>query len=237
MPCCHANYNALQLTFKRRLSRRLSFDAFYTWSHTLDQGQATFGTSSWQDQNDIAAEYGNSDLDVRQNFTFDYVYQLPDAPKIPKVIGSGWQVSGITQWRSGVPYTITCGACTAMTGDGTMRPDYVAGVPVLTGNNGHTGLPVLNSAAFTLPSGYANYGDLGRNTMHGPGAINFDISASKRFRVTERHSIQFRADFLNAFNHANWGNPDSNLSDGGNFGTDHNVTTGRVIQLIGRYDF
>ncbi len=236
-PCCHANYNALQTTFKRRLSNRLSFDVFYTWSHTLDQGNATFGTSSFQNQNNLDAEYGNSDLDVRHNLTVDYVYQLPDVPRIPKVIGGGWQVSGITQARSGLPYTITCGACTALTGDGVLRPNLILPDDVLTGNNGHTGAPVLNLAAFAPVSGYAVYGNLGRNTQHGPSAINFDISAGKSFKVTERQRILFRAELLNAFNHPNWGLPDANISDGGNFGRVFNVTTGRNIQLVGRYEF
>ncbi len=108
-PCCHANYNALQTTFKRRFSNRLSFDVFYTWAHTLDQSEFPFSSSTFQDQNNLDAEYGNSDLDIRHNLTVDYVYQLPGIPKIPKVIGSGWQDSGITQARSGLPYTITCG--------------------------------------------------------------------------------------------------------------------------------
>ncbi len=237
IPCCHANYNSLQATFKRRLSQRLSFDVFYTWAHTLDQGNATFGSSGFQNQNNLDAEYGNSDLDVRQNLTVDYVYQLPAAPKIPKLIGSGWQVSGITQVRSGLPYTIVCGSCTAMTGDGSIRPDYLAGSAVTTGNDGHTGDPVLNLAAFAPVSGYAVYGNLGRNTQHGPGAVNFDVSAGKSFAVTERLKILFRAEFLNVFNHANWGNPDSNISDGGNFGRVFDVSTGRSIQLVGRIDF
>ncbi len=235
--CCHGNYNALQGTFKRRLSNRLSFDVFYTWSHTMDHGFYPFSSSAWQNQSDVAAEYASSDYDVRQNLTIDYVYQLPGVPKIPKVIGSGWQVSGITQARSGLPYTIICGACTAMTGDGTIRPNLILPGDVLTGNDGHTGQPILNLAAFQPVSGYATYGNLGRNTEHGPNAINYDISAGKSFNVTEKQRIQFRADFLNAFNHPNWGRPDANISDGGNFGRVFGVSTGRVIQLIGRFEF
>lgn len=237
VPCCHANYNSLQTTFKRRMSKRLSFDVFYTWAHTLDQGNATFGSSGFQNQNNLDAEYGNADVDVRHNLTIDYVYQIPDIPKIPKVIGGGWQVSGITQARSGLPYTITCGSCTAMTGDGAIRPDLVDTTGVYTGDNGHTGNPVLNLAAFAPVTGYAVYGNLGRNTQHGPSAVNFDISAGKTFNITEKSRIQFRAEFLNAFNHPNWGIPDSNISDGGNFGRVFSVDTGRNIQLVGRFEF
>ncbi len=236
-PCCHANYNSMQTAFKRRLSKGLSFDVYYTWSHTLDQGNATFGSSSWQNQNNLDAEYGNSDLDVRHNLTVDYVYQLPGVPKIPKVIGSGWQVSGITQARSGLPFTVTCGACSARTGDGSIRPNLINPGAILTGSDGHEAQPVLNSAAFAPVSGYAVYGNLGRNTERGPNAVNYDISASKTFHITERQRIQFRADFLNAFNHPNWGKPDANISDGGNFGRVFNVSTGRNIQLVGRFEF
>ena len=86
-------------------------------------------------------------------------------------------------------------------------------------------------------SGYSVYGNLGRNTQHGPAATNFDISAGKTFNITEKQRILFRAEFLNAFNHPNWGRPDANISDGGNFGRVFNVTTGRNIQLVGRFEF
>ncbi|MEO8028365.1 MAG: TonB-dependent receptor, partial [Bryobacteraceae bacterium] len=106
--CCDSNYNALQISVRRRFAKGLTFNVNYSWSHSLDQGGLTFGQQA-QNFKDYVSEYGNSDYDARHNLQFDYTYEIPGLPVIPKVIGSGWQINGITVLRSGLPVTVFCG--------------------------------------------------------------------------------------------------------------------------------
>ncbi|HEX4169192.1 MAG TPA: carboxypeptidase regulatory-like domain-containing protein [Bryobacteraceae bacterium] len=234
-----SDYNALQVTFRKRISYGLSFNANYTWSHSLDDAPGVFG--SYQDDHDAMMDYGNSDFDVRHNLEFDTSYQIPGVPRVPKVIGSGWQLNVIGTIRSGFPYSVSCGCDPLQVGQSTARADLVPGVSI-TPVNFDVPANQLNLAAFTTPIGH--YGTLGRNALVGPGAVNFDTSLFKDFSLTERQKVQFRAEFFNIFNHPQFTNPNAALNNLPFFGqttstvsTVEGFHTSRQIQFALRYSF
>ena len=234
-----SDYQAMQLIFRQRLKRGLSFNLNYTWSHSLDDAPGVFG--SFQDDHNWMMDYGNSDFDVRHNLEMDATYQIPGAPHVPKVIGSGWQFNLIGTIRSGFPYSVSCGCDPLLVGQTNGRADLVPGVSITPPNYN---LPAnqLNVAAFVAPVGH--YGDLGRNALRGPGAVNFDTSLFKDFSVTERQKIQFRAELFNIFNHPQFSNPNAALNNLPLFGqttstvsTVEGFDTHRQIQFGLRYSF
>ena len=101
----HSNYNSLQATLTKRLSHGLSFIAGYTYAHGLDNGSLNrFGLLPQNSQN-LAAEYGNSDFDVRHRFTFTATYNIPGIKGFAQML-EGWQVNTIVSLQSAQPWTI-----------------------------------------------------------------------------------------------------------------------------------
>jgi Carboxypeptidase regulatory-like domain/TonB dependent receptor-like, beta-barrel/TonB-dependent Receptor Plug Domain len=204
-------YNALQLSFEQRFSRSLLLHADYTFSKNIDTGSIdqTQGGNNDLPQNPVStkAERGLSNYDVRNYFVVYTVWDLPSAPG-PKVLTSGWQLNAITTLSSGQPFSAVVGFDRAranpQAGTSPERPDLCPGAS----NNPILGNPTqyFNPAAFCLqPAGY--YGNLGRNTLIGPGIIMVNPSLSKVFHVNERIHLQFRAEMFNLLNHPNFAIP------------------------------
>ncbi len=235
-PSSGGNYNALQVSLKRQLSNRLSFNVNYTYAHALNNGGSVFADNT-QNDHYLPGEYGNANSDIRHYLEFNYLYQLPAVPKVPRVIGDGWQLNGITSMRTGLPINVACGCDSVGIGEGTERPNIVPGVsPQPSHKNVPTG-PQINIAAFSTPAQYT-FGNVSRNSLHGPGAVNFDMSLFKNFKAYRNGVIQFRAEAFNVFNHPNFANPGSTLSAPATFGQSFSTSTGiRSLQLAVRYDF
>jgi hypothetical protein len=238
-----ADYNGLQASFKQRLTRGLTFNVNYTWSHALDEGGVSNGpaTTANQDDQHFRNEYGSSDYDVRHYLEFDYSYMIPAIPRIPKVIGGGWQFNGVTVMRAGLPFNVICGCDAGGIGAATARPDLVSGVPTRPAN---FDLPKaqLNLAAFVTPVG--RFGNLGRNAFTGPSAYNWDFSLFKNFVIAEKHQVQFRAEVFNIFNTPQFSNPGSTTSAAATFGQSLGTIpavggfgSNRQIQFALRYAF
>lgn len=238
-----SDYSGLQATFKQRLTKGLTVNVNYTWSHALDEGGVSNGpaTTANQDDHNFRNEYGSADYDVRHYLEFDYSYEIPAIPRVPKLIGGGWQFNGVTVMRAGLPYNVICGCDAAGIGAATARPDLILGVP--TQPAGYD-LPKrqLNLAAFKAVSG--RFGTLGRNVFTGPSAYNWDFSLFKNFAVTERQQIQFRAEMFNIFNTPQFANPGSTTSSPATFGQSLSTIaavggfgSNRQIQFALRYAF
>lgn len=200
-----SDYNALQVSFRKRFAGRLGFNAHYTLGHLTDD--AVGFLKDYQDPDDVAAELADGDVDIRHNFTFDFTWALPAAPALPAWIGAGWQVSSITQLRSGLPVTAT------VTGGffgGSLRPDAVPGVDPKPDNYS---VPdhQFDPAAFVAPA-FGKYGNVGRNTLRAPGFAQVDLSLIKNTRIANTHTIQVRFEVFNAFNRANFAAPFSGLN-------------------------
>lgn len=233
-----AHYNSLQAQFTHRLRKGFQIDAYYTWSKAIDNifGFASINNPGVTPQNDdFNLQRAVSAFNVPQELKVDYYYDLPIAywTALPKLIREGWRINGITRADSGTPYTIVTGGTT---GDGVhvQRPNLICQDP-FTGVGIGLFSQVLNPACFSVPN-VANpttglfIGNLGRNTFYSPGSLNFDFSVSKLTDINERIRSEFRVEFFNIFNKANFLAPVSQLNNP-NFGRVLGANPGRQIQL------
>ncbi len=215
-----SHYEGLQAKIEKRFAKGLTFRANYSFSKTMDVGGSGFSSSaSPQNPNDFRADSALSSLDRKNIFSLDWVYQLPfgrgkqfgnGMNRLEDVIAGGWEVTGIMSATSGSPFTATLDSDIANIGARSIsqRPNVI-GDPY-SGAHSLTGLWV-NPAAFAIPAQYT-FGDLGRNTLIGPGFYQFDFGGFKNFTLTERIGMQFRAEIFNITNRVNYGNPNSDLS-------------------------
>jgi hypothetical protein len=208
-----SSYNAMQATFKRNLSKGLHFNFNYTWAHEIDDIVGFF--KDYQDENNARAERASGDTDIRHNFTFDASYDIPSARRVfgdgvPRWIGDGWQVSTVTQIRSGLPVTVTRQG--GVFGGFSFRPNIVSGVDPYCANYNVPDCQ-FNAAAFVNP-GAGVFGNAGRNILRGPNFAQVDFSVLKNTRLWENTSLQLRVDIFNLFNRANFADPSGGLVNG-----------------------
>jgi hypothetical protein len=244
-----SSYNALQLSFIRRAGKAgLSLQANYTFSHAIDDVQdPSVSTSDPQNLNNLKAERGNGSGDVRQNFAFNLLYDVPVgeghrllSSSFGSKVVSGWRVSTLGILRTGVADTVYIGTNTFGNGDFiNQRPDCVAGVTPYA--NPQTITNWLNPAAFSMPM-TGTFGNCGRNSIYGPNFRNLDFSVLKEAKLGETH-LQFRAEVFNIFNHPAFAQPDSTFGTP-SFGEVFNTLgrtlgagTSRQIQFVLRFSF
>jgi hypothetical protein len=214
-PTSYSSYNALQVGLTHRASANLVYQFSYTWSHCIDDSYAYAGlggnnvTSSITNPYDWNADKGSCGYDIRHNITANAIYMLPFKGNRWK---EGWQVSGITSWRTGVPFSL---------GEGDQmdsgnffddeRPNYIAGCNVYANQSPSNW---INEACFA-PSQYGTVGNLGRNILRGPGYAETDISVTKMTRIREKMTLQLRAEIFNIFNHPNFAPPSATIINAG----------------------
>lgn len=138
---------------------------------------------------------------------------------------AGWQLNGLWTWESGLPLDISISNA-SLNAPGNINRPNVSGPVQILGNIG-PGQLYFNTAAFSAPTPNA-FGDAGRNTLHGPRLFEIDFSVFRKFRVTERISVEFRAESFNLTNTPHFDRPDTNFSDAA-FGQ---VTTARGNQSV-----
>jgi hypothetical protein len=240
----NSSYNALQMEVTRRFSRGLQFRANYTWSKNLDMNSGLTGAQANNqaqmilDRNDLRRDWGPSAQNITSQSSISARYELPFGRGTTglgnRVIG-GWQLSGIATLLSGFPFTPQIGSNRSGDGD-TRNPDRPSLNPSFSG-------PVLlqnpnqwfNPNAFILPAA-GTFGNLGRETLTGPGLAEVDLSLVKNTAVAERASLQFRAELFNVLNHANFGTPNAIVFANGAISSSAGLitataTTSRQIQF------
>jgi len=209
-------YNGLQTSLQKRLSYGLTFRSAYTWSHTIDNSTGAFsatdsgGSRIFVDANGnplLQYNKGNADQDIRNNFTFASLYELPFGKG--KQFGAGWSgplnyVLGGWQWnniitlQSGTPFDLYVNGSPQdrpnVSGPVSASIDHTTGQGIITGNF---------SAPETDPvSGdFKTPGSLGRNAIYGPGYHTWDSGMQKDFSILERFKLEFRGDYFNLLNH------------------------------------
>jgi hypothetical protein len=234
----NSNYHSFQTRVERRFSRGLSFLMSYTWSKAIDQG-ANISTSAnnsggfGQDARNLSAERGLSDFNVPHRLVASYVYDLPfrvTSNKVADVIVSKWQLTGILTVQKGQPFTPYDGTDQSNTAGNNDRPNVIGdwhisnpGVgawfnacTLLANGSRSNCLPGQSPAWQIQPAG--TYGNAGRNTLPGPGLVNFDLGLYRQFQVTERVAVQFRSEFFNLPNRANFFLPNATVTSS-SFGT------------------
>jgi len=215
-------YHALQTSVHRTVGD-LTLSLAYTYSHSIDSSSDRFD-GAFVDSYDLARNRASSNFDVRHNLAISYVYGLPffKGSGLQHTLLGGWQLSGITIAQTGTPFNIDNGsdfgdAAGVANGVGTgSRPDVVgdphgshpSDVPGVRG-------PLLfNPDAFAIPTGLT-FGNLGRNSLYGPGRINFDFGLFKRFSFGESRGFDFRWENFNLFNHTQYNGISGGTADGG----------------------
>jgi hypothetical protein len=221
-----SSYNSLQVKLDKKFSNGLQALVSYTYGHYIDIG----GPSFWQSaapQNDInpGADRADGNFDLRHILSASWVYELPagkgrrwmnNANPVAQAVLGGWEFTGIFHANTGGPLGVSINFDNANIGQRgmTARPNYVGGVQRLTPASGadkSTGY--INKAAFVVAPPYT-YGNLGRNTARNLGQQEFTLGTYKNFPIREnKESLQFRAEFFNAFNHVNLNDIDGTLED------------------------
>jgi hypothetical protein len=238
----NSTYNSLQIRGTQRLSHGLSLTTAYTWAKAINTyGGGAFANVGQQDpQNpqNLRADRGRDENDLRHRWVSGYLYELPflkGKQLYARVLG-GWETSGGFTLVTGGPFTVLSGRDNSLSGVGFDRPN-VNGSPELPGGRSRDDRMsrYFNTSVFTAnPAG--QFGNAGRAIISGPGSVNWDVSLSKAFRIHERHSLMFRWDSFNPLNHANLNAPNSTLTSPA-FGRIQGTSGGRVMQLSLKYTF
>jgi len=218
-----SNYNALQLDANHRFSHGVSLRGVYTWSKALDDGDSLNATAAGNAPGlvsnpfNLRADYGLATYDVRNLAVINAIYVLPfghgqarasGLEGWPNALVSGWSVNSVVTLQSGFPFTPQLSYNPSNNGDTRnpvrpfVNPDFSG--PVILGKPNQW----FNPSAFLQPpanSGF--YGNLGRDTLIGPGLATWDFSAMKETRIRERLNLQFRAEIFNLLNRANFNTP------------------------------
>ena len=237
-----SNYHALQATL-RESTKPLTIGVAYTYSHGLDDASDR-SSANFANSLDLKSNYASSDYDQRHLLNVSYLFDLPFlnlmhgfthllgtssdtedptqskgagqfSPAVRTIVG-GWQLSGITAYQTGTPFSVVNGgggdgtgsADNAGVGDGLGIGSYVdvigraKGIKPDLGNSlSNLGPLLLNPKAFSAPKGLS-FGNSGRNYLNNPARTNFNVSLLKHFKpFKERMDVEFRAEAFNVFNH------------------------------------
>ena len=232
----NTHYESLQFNYRLDNWRGLTFQASYTWSHSLGiapGGGGDFNTLS--DPYNRYYDYGPTGLDRRQTFILNYIYAFPFFKDNKGLAGSllgGWTLSGITLCETGLPLNVTLSYDNlGLGGNATDRPNINSAVTYPG-----TVASWFNTSAFSAPAALA-FGDAQEGAVRGPGRVNFNLQMYKNFRLPrEGMGLKFGAEFYNAFNHTQF--HDVNTSFGqSNFGQVVDTYDPRVIELSLKLSF
>ena len=248
----NSKYHAMEMSLKKRFSKGFTFNGHYTWSHGIAYSGidrvTAFGNRTIQDQNDWRGSVGRSFTDIRHNFSLNGAWEMQADRKLgfdsgfAKKFFEGWQFNWIVSLRTGTPIqSISSGRDTRGNNDSAVqRADYVSGEGRFSDyrsnrillNRSAFANPCLN-AGFTSDSRCGLFGNLGANVFSGPGQQVYDLSLFKTTTIKENLRLQFRAEFFNAFNRANFNAPGGSrlrLSSG-SFGQITSAQDPRQIQF------
>jgi Carboxypeptidase regulatory-like domain/TonB dependent receptor/TonB-dependent Receptor Plug Domain len=203
-----SNYNALQVQYRRPLASRLQALLNYSWSHSLDNASNDYEIEISHTIVSGASQYDSSDFDVRQSFSGALSYDLPAAGKSGPIaaLTKGWSVDTVIVARTGFPFNAVIFAPSSLAAGARIPPNLVPDQPFWIAKAGAPGGKILNANAFSVPPTPVP-GTERRNDIAGFGFTQVDLSIARKFPITERLGLQFRADAFNLFNHPNFANP------------------------------
>jgi len=247
----NSSYNSLQGSVSHRAGS-LSFLAAYTFSKCMDNA------SGLQDSIypfDHSRSISLCNFDVNQDFVVNYEWALPFERLLSSSSGwgrklaSGWTLSGITRFATGLPVTMTENDDNSLIGANAAPVDVpnFAGGKVLADTNPRHGQPYFNFALFTNEN-IGQFGNSRRRFFHGPGLNNWDLTLGKVTKITENKTLELRLEAFNLFNHAQFLNPQSEINDGypnfvggvnqgGTLGIVTGARDARILQLGARFSF
>lgn len=216
-----STYNSLQVRFQQNLWRGLTVLSSYTLAKSFDDASSFFASTGDpnfpQDSNNVRLERGPSNFDTRHRYSLSYSYDLP-SPSTQndwaRRIFGGWQSFGVLTLQSGRPFTVALLSTLDQSNTGRSVLGFGANDrPNLVGSPApaqRSESAWFNTAAFATPA-FGTFGNVGRNSLTGPGLANFNFSLLKNVQATEWLNVQFRTEFFNLFNRTNYNLPDNFL--------------------------
>lgn len=241
-------YNGLEVDVTHHLKHGMQFRGVYTYSKALDDGDnmntsiATNSPAFTANPHDIKADWGSASFDIRHAAVINATYDLPfgrsaaTSPWVSRALGN-WQISGIETLQTGLPFTPQLGYNPSNDGDSRnpVRPSWN---PAFTGQLIEGGPNQYFSPNAFEPPLNGTYGNVGRNSLPGPGLVETDFSVAKSISFTERFNLQFKAELFNLFNHTNFNTPNTIVFTSATAGPSptagqitSTATTSRQIQL------
>ena len=223
----NANYNSLQVTFRRRMLKGLAYGISYTYSKVLDDRKSTTYVP-------YSLTYGPSSNDMRNRLTPYWVWELPKASThwnngFSRWVLDNWEFSGIASFISGQPMNVNLSTTNNenITGGGDGAQVILTGNPVLPRSQ-RSFDHYFNPNVFALPA----KGQIGTAwngaAFYGPGVNNWDIAVAKHFRFGEHVDTQLRAEAYNTFNHPQWSSVNNNAQFDPTTGEQVNSALGRI---------
>jgi Carboxypeptidase regulatory-like domain/TonB dependent receptor len=233
----NANYNAAMLSVQKRLSSHFSVLGNYTFSHCINEGEATSGGAllsgnpNYSNPFDADFDRGNCATNRQSVLNLSGALTTPNFKgRLLHSVVTGWQISPILQASSGAPLNFVSGRDVALTGASSGQRLNLVGDPNLS--NPTTSL-WFNTAAFASPA-TGTFGNIGRNALNGPGYYVINLALSRRIAVREKHVIELRAEAFNILNHAHLDNPNTTLSSA-LFGQITTAEDPRILQFAIKY--
>ncbi|MCB1019013.1 MAG: TonB-dependent receptor, partial [Acidobacteria bacterium] len=217
-----SDYHAMQVQFKRRLSRSVQALASYTWSHSIDTASSDFVGSLPRVVSTPENDRGSSDFDIRHAFTGAATINLPGPSNgLLQAVFGGWSLNPILKAYSPTPFNPVRTSNAAF--GNALRPNLVVGVDPVIEDSSLPGGKRFNPAAFLTTT--TAHGNLGRNSLRGFSLWQADLGLHKRFSLTESVGLQVRGELFNLFNTPNFAPPVNNLA---------NAQFGRPTQMLNR---
>ena len=249
----NANYNAMLASLRHRFSHNFTLLSNYTWSHCIsDQDFTGELTNSRPDlyvspvsNPNLAVlngDRGNCGFDVRHNMNVSLVANTPKYQGWKGVVLNNWQIAPLLTYRTGIVFTVLTGVDTALTGTTTSfkdRPNLVGDPQSGTCANGSavgSRNCWFNTAAYVAPAS-GTFGNVGRNSLSGPGAFNFDTAISRKFVFAENKELSLRLDTFNLLNHPVLGNPNASLNSSNYGRVISQLGNGRTFQAAVKFSF
>lgn len=216
----NSRYNGLQVSMQHRFTNNLQFGLAYTLSRSMDNSSTL--TDVLPNAYNANSYWGPSDFDRTNVLVINYIYKLPFLQNKHGFVGlalAGWEISGVYQYQSGLPYSVRTSQDIAGvgTGSGNQFWNETGSSSVSVGNFTPGGVVWFNAAAFSQPAA-GTFGNQPRNSIRGPSYWTTDASLRKNFPIYERLTMQFRFEVFDFLNHPNWGAPNVTPLTG-SFGT------------------
>lgn len=217
-------YNGAIVSLRTANFHGVSTKLNYTYGHARDDLSATRNTLP-QNSYCLRCDYSDADFDVRHSFSGYIGYDIPSPARFKALLG-GWQLNSLLTFSTGQPFTVLAGQNTSGTGQNRDRAVLVSDAFSNIPANTATAYYWFNPAAFALPAN-GTYGNLGRNSLRGPGITQVDLSVFKNNNITERVKLQLRLDMFNLFNSLILSPPTASVSSTGN---------GRITQTLDSFN-
>jgi hypothetical protein len=242
----NSNYNAFDLSVEKRFTQGISFLADYTWSKAMNDFSQSANNESYYQTNPFNRNfnYGPASSNIPNVFKFSGTFAVPhfNLNDTASKFLNGWQVAPIVTWQNGFPYSVMSGTDNGFTGDYTSRANFLGtslSQAILNPNRPHGALvqQYFNTSLFGPNLPYGTFGTSGKNNLPGPGLFDTDLAILKNTKISERYTLQFRAELYNAFNNVNFGLPDLFLGDPTFGQLTYTSTPPRIMQFALKLQF